>query len=154
AEALPLGEWPADGHVVAVSLEDRGNRLDSTRQVILPIALTAPMVLGADRRLVHAGYQRGPAGRADRGCDERATKHRSLPRQPVDVRRLDSRLSITREVRGHVIDNEPNDVGSLPIALCGGGGPECDRWEHHKNADERQPQRCGQKSTDWFHGGH
>jgi hypothetical protein len=59
-------------------------------------------------------------GRTNRGSDECFGEHRSGLGEFVDVRRFDERLTVAGEVGRHIVDNDPENVGSR--GTCRGGG--------------------------------
>ena len=67
-------------------------------------------MVGADRRLVHAGDQGRATRRADRRGHERLGEPRPLAASRSTFGVCDRLLAVAREVRRHVVDDDPDDV--------------------------------------------
>jgi hypothetical protein len=68
------------------------------------------MMMSADRILVHAGYQGGAKGRADRRGRIGLGKEHPVSRHSIHIRRLDELFTIAGEVSGHIINDKPQDI--------------------------------------------
>ncbi len=121
----------ADAGVVAGPLHPRGERLDALGQGDAVFPPSAAMMVRADGRLVAARDHRGAAAGADRRGDEGVLEERPVPREPVDVGCLDRGFSVTGKIRGHVVDDEPDDVRTR---LAGGGGQDPKQGEEQGQA--------------------
>ena len=131
ATARPIA---ADAGVVTRLLEQHRDGDDFAGEVDLEFAATAAVVMGSDRRLVTPGDEGRPTGRADGGSRKRPTEPRSLRSQLVDMRGVDRFLAIAGEVRRHVVDDDPDDVGTGSWLRSGGSRRE-NRHEDEEEAD-------------------
>ena len=93
-------------------------------------ATAAAVMVRADRRLVHARDERRAARGADGAGDERVGEPRALGREPVHVRRRHEPLAVAAEVRRHVVDDDPDDVGPR------GNRVETGQHRRHRRNDE------------------
>jgi hypothetical protein len=93
----------------------------------------APVVVRAQRARVQPGDQRGPGGGTDRRIGERAAVPHTFRRQPVEMRRVGERITVTTEIRAVVFAGDPEHV--RPSGFRGGGA--CDQ------AGEQRGQQAG-----------
>ena len=73
----------------------------------------AAVVVDAQRRGVHARDQRRPRAGTDRSVGKGVAVTHALRRQPVEVRRVRQRVTVTAQVRAVVLTGDPQDVGPL-----------------------------------------
>ena len=77
------------------------------------LAATAAMMMRADRGLIHSCDHRRAEGRTDWRGRVRPPESQALLRKAINVRRLNRLLAVTRKVRRHVVDHNPEDVRAL-----------------------------------------
>ena len=113
AAEVETRQTAADARPVPGPLKQLGDGPHAFGQLDAMRSTPAAVVMGADRGLVHAGDQGRSKRRADgrRGISSSETK--SLGRQPVERGCCDRGLSVTREVRRHVLDHKPQDVWAV-----------------------------------------
>ena len=78
-------------------------------------------MVGADAGLIHPGDQGRAAGRADRRGDEGMGEKRAFPGETIDVGCLDDRFPVAGEIRRHIVNDKPEDVGFGSALIVGGG---------------------------------
>ena len=88
--------------------------------------------------MVHAGDECRAIGRTNWSGDKCFGEHRSGLGEFIDVWRFYERLSVTGEVGRHIVDNDPEDVGSRGACRGGGepGGQDRDEERDCANGDE------------------
>jgi len=68
------------------------------------------MIVRTERRLVHAGYHRRTARRADRAGNESAIKLHTLFGQPIEVRCFNEFLAVATYMWGGIFYDNPNNI--------------------------------------------
>jgi hypothetical protein len=81
--------------------------------------------MGTDGGLVHPGDHGGPGGGADGGGDKGVFETGAFTGELIDVWRFEGGFSVAGEVGGHVVDDEPHDVGSWVGGLAAGVARIC-----------------------------
>ena len=102
-------------------LEQLRHELYLFRQVNLQRAAPAAVLVGADGRLVHPGDHGRTGRRANRAGNHRVGESNALAREGIHTGRLDGRFAVTREVRRHVLNDDPQNVRARRV-LDGRGG--------------------------------
>jgi hypothetical protein len=81
----------------------------------------APVVVGTNGGLVHAGNQGRTTGGTDRRSHIRTPEQCPLPRKTIHVRRGNGPLAVTGKVRRHIINHKPEDIGPIRSGRWLGG---------------------------------
>ena len=136
-EAETRGKMPEIGREIAGVAEPLGQQADARRKPVAVVAMRA-MVVRADRRLVHPGHERRPAGRADRRRGVEPRVPHALGRQPVEVRRPDLLRPGAAELVAEVLGDQPEDVGPI-----GAPGHRRARRDREMRSDHRRRRECG-----------
>ena len=76
--------------------------------------------MGTDGGLVHPCDHGGPGGGADGGGDEGVFETGAFAGESVNVWGLEGGFSVAGEVGGHVVDDEPDDIGSRGVGFAVG----------------------------------
>ena len=71
------------------------------------------MVMGSDRRLIHTGDHRRAKRRADGRGHVSLTENDAFTRESIHVGCVHQFLSLKTKVTGHVINHDPDDIGSV-----------------------------------------
>jgi hypothetical protein len=73
--------------------------------------MPAPVVVGADARLLHSRYQGRACGRADRSGDRRVGKTHSVFAEIVKNWSFHQRFAIETIVLRLILEHDPQDIG-------------------------------------------
>ena len=111
SQSLSRGAKPADTCVVSGLPEHHGCGNHLPRQIEFDFTPSTAMIVSSNGGLVASGNQRRAARRADRCRDKCLGKPRSLRGKIVNMRGANRFLAIAREMSGHIIDNNPNNIG-------------------------------------------
>jgi hypothetical protein len=143
AAKIEVGQAAADAREVTRLLEQHGQRFHARRQLDLQLASSTAVMMRTDRGLIHAGDQCGTASRAHWRGDVGPRKLCAFRSQSVQPRSLNQRLAVARELRRHVIDDEPKHMGPLR-GRCGMTA------EHRQQSEQRRNAFCRREHA-WFH---
>lgn len=110
ATVIHARQTGADAGVVTCLLEEGGHGGDTFWQVDLYFSPTTAVMMRADGGLVHAGDEGGATGGTDWRRHVSPSEAGAFRREAINMWGLDGGFAITREMCGHVIDDEPQDV--------------------------------------------
>jgi len=109
---IMCGQAAANAGEITCRLKELGDGPHSLGQLNAVLPSPTPVMMGTDRVLVHAGDHSGAKGRANRRGGISPREEQAVLRQLVDSRSPNGLFAVTGKVGRHVVDHEPENVGS------------------------------------------
>jgi hypothetical protein len=98
---------------VARFLENFRHGSHALGQLNSVLAAAASMMMNADRILIHPSDHRRSKRRADWRSRVSSSEAQTLGGELIDMRSFDRSLAVAGKIRRHVVDHDPENIGSI-----------------------------------------